>query len=64
MSETLAVSAFSLRQPLVKLGNRGTLSSFCLSFFRSQSEKRKTDKIRSTLLPYILSVMKGRQSEV
>jgi hypothetical protein len=28
-----------------------TLSSFCFSFFRSASEKRKTDKMLSTLLP-------------
>ncbi len=43
------MGVFSLRRS-------GTLSSFLFSFFRSASEKTKTEEMGSPMLPYILSL--------
>src|SRR5262245_44117285 len=51
---------FSLRQPLVGLGNRGTLSLTFVLRFALCERKPQNENLESTMLPPVLSVSKGR----
>jgi hypothetical protein len=50
---------FAFGSPSTSLGNRGALSLFVFRFALKE-RKTKTDIIRSTMLPFVLSLSKGK----